>query len=151
MSKPYSLIFTLLIPFLFALGQETDEGSEYGERLKTMFEVSGADKTYQAAIDQMFGMFKQQYDQVPTNTWTQLQDEFSKTSISELTLKLTPVYQTHLSLTDIQEIIEFYQTPVGKKFASKTPFIVQESMQVGQQWGQQIGKKFAQKMKEKGY
>ena len=151
MSKPYVLIFSLLIPLLFAFGQESDTNLEYGERLKTMFEVSGADKTYQAAIDQIFSMFKQQYDQVPTTTWTQLQDEFSKTSIQELTVMLTPVYQAHLSLADIQDIIEFYQTPAGKKFASKTPLIVQESMQVGQQWGQQIGEKFAQRMKEKGY
>ena len=52
---------------------------------------------------------------------------------------------------DLEEFIKFYQTPVGKKFAKNTPFIMQESMQIGQQWGMKIGENFKNKMKEKGY
>jgi hypothetical protein len=50
-----------------------------------------------------------------------------------------------------EKIIEFYQTPVGKKYAEKTPLIMQESMQVGQQWGMKIGQEFQNKLQEQGY
>jgi len=141
----------LLCTVVLVFAQETTTDSTYKEALQSMFELSGSDKTYQAAIDQMFVMFKQQYTNVNVDTWSELQKEFSQTSIADLTQMLTPIYREHLSLEDIQGIIQFYKTPAGMKFAEKTPFIVQESIQVGQQWGMQIGEKFAQRMKEKGY
>ena len=48
-------------------------------------------------------------------------------------------------------MIKFYETPIGKKFAQNTPLIMQESMQVGQQWGAKIFNDFETKMKAKGY
>ncbi|GAB4198018.1 MAG: hypothetical protein Fur004_16070 [Thermoflexibacter sp.] len=68
-----------------------------------------------------------------------------------MTEMLAPVYQKYMNLADLRELIKFYQTPTGKKFAQNTPFIVQESMQVGQEWGRKVGQDFAQKIKEKGY
>ncbi|MEC8831971.1 MAG: DUF2059 domain-containing protein [Bacteroidota bacterium] len=48
-------------------------------------------------------------------------------------------------------MIQFFETPVGKKYAASTPLILQESMQVGQQWGMKIGQDFQRKLQEKGY
>ena len=52
---------------------------------------------------------------------------------------------------DLTKTIEFFETPIGKKYVEKTPFILQESMQVGQQWGAKIAKKIELRLKEKGY
>jgi hypothetical protein len=80
-----------------------------------------------------------------------LEKEFLKTSLDDLVDMLVPVYSKHLTLDDLQKIIDFYQTPAGKKYAEKTPLIMQESMQIGQQWGMKIGQKFQEKLQEKGY
>ena len=72
-------------------------------------------------------------------------------SMSDLVTMLTPVYQKHLTEKDLEEIISFYNTPVGKKLATSTPMITTESMQVGQKWGMEIGQKVVERMKEKGY
>ena len=48
-------------------------------------------------------------------------------------------------------MIEFYQTPLGKKLVSTLPQIMQESMQVGQSWGKEVGDKIYNSLKEKGY
>ena len=71
--------------------------------------------------------------------------------MDELADMLAPVYEKHMTENDLKKIIEFYQTPVGKKYAEKTPLITQESMQVGQQWGMRIGQKVMERLKEKGY
>jgi hypothetical protein len=71
--------------------------------------------------------------------------------MTDLVKMLVPVYKKHLTLADVEGLITFYKSPVGQKFAKKTPMITQESMQIGQQWGMVIGQKFADKMKEKGY
>lgn len=112
--------------------------------------MSGSEATYQAAISQMFVMLRGQ-NNIPENIVADLEQEFLNTSLAELVDMLTPVYEKHFSEADLQEIIKFYDSPIGRKFAEKTPFVMQESMQVGQQWGQKIGEAFQVKLKEKGY
>jgi len=74
-----------------------------------------------------------------------------KASIDELVEMLAPVYKKHLSEDDLDKIIQFYNTPVGKKLAEATPAITQESMQVGQQWGMKVGQIVADKLEKAGY
>lgn len=64
---------------------------------------------------------------------------------------LSLVYYIHLNQDDLNSIIAFYTTPIGKKFAQKTPFITQESMLIGQAWGKKIGEALVKKMTEYGY
>jgi hypothetical protein len=125
--------------------------TDYQKTLRRMFEVSGTQESYKVAITQMFGMLKQQQKNVPEEVWAELQNEFNETSLNDLVEMLTPIYEKHLTQGDLQKVIDFYQSTVGKKFASKTPEIMQESMQVGQQWGMRIGQKFQERLKQKGY
>ncbi len=143
-----TIIALFLITFGLSYGQADNE---YKAKLKNMFEVSGSEETYQTVIKQMISMYKEQFSNVPEETWDDLEKEFLKTSMDDLVDMLVPVYSRHLTLDDIQKIIEFYQTPVGKKYAEKTPLIMQESMQVGQQWGMKIGQEFQNKLQEEGY
>ncbi|WP_299099453.1 DUF2059 domain-containing protein [uncultured Winogradskyella sp.] len=142
-------VFSFLILFsTSAFGQvETD----YAKTLRKMFEVSGTEQTFQTVIKQMFSMFKQQYSAVDAETWEELEAEFSDTSLDDLTAMLVPVYEKYMTEADLKELIKFYESPVGQKFAKSTPLITQESMQIGQQWGMAIGEKFAEKMRERGY
>lgn len=99
----------------------------------------------------MLNMQKQQHPNVSTEIWIELEKEFFKTSMDDLVTMLVPVYKKHMTKTDLVGLIKFYKSPVGKKFAEKTPLITQESIQVGQQWGMKIGQAFQAKMKAKGY
>jgi hypothetical protein len=143
------LTFSLLV--FLSVTSFSQEDKQYTKTLNKMFEVSGTEESYQAAIKQMFTIFKQQYPDVEVEIWTDLEKEFSKTSLNELTKMLVPVYSKYMTLEDLNELIKFYNTPTGKKYAKSTPLIMQESMQVGQQWGMKIGQDFEKKMKDIGY
>ena len=125
--------------------------NDYAKVLTKMFEVSGSEETYKATITQMFGMLKQEYAQVEAKVWNEFEQEFLETSLDDLVEMLIPVYSKHMTQKDLEAIVAFYQTPAGIKFAQKTPLIMQESMQVGQEWGRKIGQEFDKKMKERGY
>jgi len=142
----------VVIPILIiSFGETFGQVDGYKATLKTMLEVAGTETTFKVAIKQMFDMFKQQKTNVPDSIWVEFEKEFSKTSMDDLVEMLSSTYQKHMTEADLMKIIEFYRTPVGRKYAEKMPFIMQESMQVGQQWGRKIGLEFQEKLKEKGY
>jgi hypothetical protein len=62
-----------------------------------------------------------------------------------------PIYDKYYTETDIDQLIEFYKSPVGKKMIEVQPQLTQESMLAGQTWGRQIAEKVMHRMKEKGY
>lgn len=53
--------------------------------------------------------------------------------------QLVPVYNAHLSQAEVKELIAFYTSPIGKKFAAEQPKISREAYEVGVQWGKNLG------------
>ena len=121
----------------------------YTKTLNTMFEVSGAYAQYTVGIEQMMEVMRSAYPGIENASWDALKDEFLNTSSQELVEMLTPVYRKHLTEQDLKDLIAFYQTPAGQKYAAVSPQIMAESMQVGQAWGMSLGEKFAKKLEER--
>lgn len=144
--KKILIIAFLSLTSLFCFGQND---TEYKSALQKLMAISGSEKSYQVAIEQMMATLKQQKSDVPDTFWTEIETEFKKSAMTELLDLLLPVYQKHLTLADVKEITAFYETPSGKKFAEKTPLILNDSMVVGREWGMMIGKRVVDKIKEK--
>jgi uncharacterized protein len=64
---------------------------------------------------------------------------------------IIPNYDKYYTMEEINKMIEFYQTPLGKKVISTMPQIMQESVQAGQSWGKEVGEKVYNSLKEKGH
>ncbi len=45
---------------------------------------------------------------------------------------MIPIYQRHLTKTDLDAVISFYASPVGQKLLKEQPAMMAESMQAGQ-------------------
>jgi uncharacterized protein len=146
--KKTFLIVSILLLSGSAFCQVSDS---YKATVKKMLHATGTEATFAIAIKQIVGMYKQQKTNVPPDVWEEMEKQFAKTSVDELVEMLAPVYHNHFTEDDLKKMLEFYDTPVGKKYAEKTPLIMQESMQVGQQWGMKLAQQFAEKLKEKGY
>lgn len=142
------LISLMLFTSVLAFSQDN---TAYRETLKQMMEVNGSAATYNALISQIVTTFKAQKPEVKEEVWDEFGKAFTKSASEDLFDILLPIYQKHLSLDDLKNIIVFYQSPTGKKLAEKTPLIAQESMQAGQAWGKKIGEEFVKKLAEKGY
>lgn len=145
------IICTLFLALAFNVSSFAQVDNGYKSSLKKLFEVSGTEEAYKAAIKQIIVMFKEQKTEVPAKVWDEFEQEFLNTSLDELVDMLAPVYQKYMTKEDLAQIVEFYNSPVGKKYAKSTPLITQESMEVGQAWGAKIGENFAEKLKKKGY
>jgi len=55
--------------------------------------------------------------------------------IDEMVDAMIPIYQKHLSQSDLDAILTFYASPGGQKLLKETPAIMAEAMQVGGEIG----------------
>ena len=52
---------------------------------------------------------------------------------------IIPLYDKYFTLAEIQQLLDFYETDIGKKTIEVMPQLTQESIIIGQQWGESIG------------
>jgi hypothetical protein len=116
--------------------------------IKTLLEVTGSGKLGVQAVQNMIASYKQNLPSVPEEFWNEFMKEVNT---DVLTSMVIPIYDKYYSLEELNAIIAFYQTPIGKKVISTLPQIMQESMQAGQSWGKEVGEKAFNKLKEQGF
>jgi hypothetical protein len=57
---------------------------------------------------------------------------------AELVRRLIPIYASHFTPSDVQQLITFYKTAVGQKLAASLPVVNAQTAQAGQAWAAQI-------------
>jgi uncharacterized protein len=118
------------------------------EKIKKLMDVTGSGKMGVQVVQSLMPSFQRAHPAVPQQFW----DDFAKAVKPEDLVDLVvPIYDKYYSEEDIDQIIAFYNSPVGKKMISTLPMVMQESMAAGQTWGKQLADKVAQELKEKGY
>ncbi len=143
--KKIALSIVLILSFVGGIQAQV---SSKQEKIKNLLELSGSGKLGAQMANYMVSRFKENYKTVPEEFW----NEFSKEISSEELIKLTiPIYDKYYTEDDIDKLIVFYNSPIGKKLIATMPQVLQESMSVGKSWGEEISKKAIDRLKEKGY
>ena len=128
-----SIVFTF--SFNFSISQEDN----YKGLLTDFIKAQGQFETFNATIDQMTSMMG-----VTLNEDEKV--EFTNDVMSSLIEMLVPVYNKHFTEQDLEDAIELFKTPIGKKISEKSPIIAQESMQASMQWGMELSTKLQKYM-----
>jgi len=118
------------------------------ENIKKLLDITGAGKIGAQIGVTMINNMKTVYKDIPDEFWDEFKKELTTTDWIDMFI---PVYEKFYSDNEVRELIQFYQSPIGKKVISNTPLIMQESMQIGQVWGQKLGEKLVERIKAKGY
>jgi len=92
-----------------------------------MIKLSGATAGITVVIDQVMPM-------IPESKQADFKKEFEAT-LPSLYDKMVPVYQKYYTHEEIKEMLNFYNSPLGKKISSNAGSITSEAMEVGQEWG----------------
>jgi uncharacterized protein len=126
------LLAAILFSFCLSVPAQT---STYLATVKKYLEATGSLEIFKTAIGSIMRSFKKMKSEVPDELWKDMETEFSNTSMDDLVVLLAPVYEKHLKEADLNEVIKFYNSPTGKKLAEKTPAIMTDTGQAGQEWG----------------
>lgn len=144
----YKIIFIigLCLSAYICNAQQTEAEKDI---LKLM-EVNGGAAGYDLVYDQMMAQFKMMKPNVPQLTWDMAKHEVFDKEIAELKKQLVPVYQKNFTPAEVKQLIEFYQSPLGKKLVDGTTKVSKESMQIAQPWGMSLAGKIQGFLAEKG-
>ncbi len=63
---------------------------------------------------------------------------------------LVPVYDSHFSKQQLEQLLAFYESPLGKHLTKVQPEIAVQSSQVGQKWGAELGAAVGQDLQKRG-
>ncbi len=109
--------------------------------------------------EQMGDMFLQQLTQslraarsdIPAQAFDILEEEVQAVLAEEMDSgnfeeMLYPIYHKYYSLEEIQQLLDFYSSPIGRKSVDVMPELTQESSQAGQAWGMALGPKINERI-----
>ncbi len=102
------------------------------ERVRHLMELTGAEQMGFETIDAMIARFSDTFSDVEPDFWTEFRSEIKP---GDLVTLLVPGYQRHYSSEDIEALITFLSSPLGRKFVEKQSAVIADSMEVGEKWG----------------
>lgn len=130
MKKYFGVAFLFLSLVSVSLGEEASDDS-----IRELMNKTGAGDLGVQMMSHLVPALKQMIPDAPEEFW---EDFMKRVDPNDLIDRTIPIYKKHFSEEDIRAVIEFYDTPVGKKFIKAQPMIVQESSVAGQAWGREL-------------
>lgn len=127
------------------------QDSEFEKDVAKLLEVNGSAANYDLAFDQLVVQYKMMKPNVPQEFWEAARRDVFSAEIAELNKKMIPLYQKNFSHEEVKKLIEFYQSPLGKKLTEGTTKIGKESIQIAQTWGMELGGKLNTYLLQKGF
>ncbi|MFC5194172.1 DUF2059 domain-containing protein [Bizionia hallyeonensis] len=123
-------LFSVLALFL-TLSISAQEPSEFKQQTIEFIGLTGATGAFHDAIAQIGAM-------VPEANKAAFTKEANGT-LDKLYSQLADIYMEEFTKDEIEELVAFYKTDLGKKLASKQSVLTQKGMMLGQSWGMEVG------------
>lgn len=126
MKKLLNIFGVALMMMLATVNANAQSGnSAYEKVVAEYMDVTNAKAT-------MVSTMVQSYQQMglPISNLQGMVNELIETIWDKYITAETKILQQYYSLDDLKEIIAFYKTPVGKKFAANSPEVAQKSAQI---------------------
>ncbi len=101
---------------------------------------------------QVAQVLKATQPEVPERALEVVEDEINRMMEQEaptLLNLLVPIYDRQFSAAELQQLITFYETDLGKKTITVMPTIMRESLAAGQDWGRNMAPKLMKRLEER--
>ena len=134
-------IQSILITLLFVPILSAQSPIEYEAKVRKMLELTGAVENFNITVTNMLEVQKETHmGALGKEFFNQMEAEMKEVGIEKLVPMLVPIYEKYLTEEDLDGIILFYESEVGRKLIQKTPSILQDAIDVGEEWGEKIAK-----------
>jgi len=74
----------------------------------------------------------------------------ARADVRQLVDSLAPIYARRFSTAELEQLVAFYESPVGRHIVAEQGAIAQESQGIGARWGTRLGAATAVEMSDEG-
>ncbi|MEW4922404.1 DUF2059 domain-containing protein [Algibacter sp. 2305UL17-15] len=120
----------LAFVLLSAISIQAQDTSEFKTETIEFIQLTGATKAFDEAINQIGAMVSEENKEAYTKE--------AKATLTGLYAKMSELYMAEFTRDEIQELVKFYKTDLGKKLAGKQLSLAQKGMMMGQSWGMEV-------------
>ena len=147
---------SLLILIAFALPLQAQspakgkpgDGSQ-SELARRLVEASGAEAIILKTIELALPGQRAQNPKISPEFWDRFAAK-ARTDVRQLVDSLAPIYARRFSKTELEQLVAFYESPVGRHIVAEQGAIAQESQGIGVRWGTRLGAATAVEMADEG-
>ncbi len=132
-----------------ARAQEVQVEPEKAAAIRQLLRVTEAASLMVTSIETSLPVQKAANPEIPDVFW----EEFAarlRQDIDRFIEILVPLYDRHLTLDEIRQLIAFYESPLGRRLVEIQPTLAAESMLAGQEWGGRLSMEVAEDLRKRG-
>ena len=118
------------------------------EKILKILEITNALQMGQQVHDTIFQQLAPLFPKEATPILLGISDAFKTDMFKDLIVSL---YDKHFTESELDAMFTFYTSKEGKSIINKMPVVMQESMQVGNEFGKIQVRKIIEEMKNKGF
>lgn len=155
----------LLLPISFAKAAEFDfisAEATKSDKIRDLIKISGMEtmisQMIPTAVTQQFALVGSLRKDIPRSL---LRNLANQTTLEMMASKrnfleaLVPVYDRHMTMSEISALLEIYKNPVLVSILKKIPALTHDSREVAKYWGKAVSNKvfrhLSEKLMHKGY
>lgn len=146
------LLGMVALPVTLVAQASAGSGASDPERLKVarrVVQASGAEAIILKSIELTLPAQRAQNPTIPAEFWDRFLAK-AQADVGLLVDSLAPVYAGRFSKSELQQLLAFYESPVGRHVVTEQPAIAQESQQLGLRWGTRVGAAIAVELANEG-
>jgi hypothetical protein len=146
-------IFSAILVFTFVFSvQSVAQTAEFRNAVRDLAEKSGIlSSLTEGGVEAVIDSLKEVYPEVESEYWLKKSGELEKSAKDEVAEYLVVSYAEHFSVEEINALIEFYETPEGRKWASLMPVLVMSHKEAGERWIDSMYSRTITDLTRKGY
>lgn len=133
------LAFVLTANLIYAADSKT-------EKIKKIIEITKMNRSMNEMLDAAFENAKKMYPTVSQKFWTDLKNDVLKNDVKDLNNEYIKIYSRYYSESELDELLKFFNSSIGKKMLDAQPKITGDAMKTSMEWGQKVGKKIQDKI-----
>ncbi len=150
----YKIILKILVILLLTISikaqgaNKATESSSKDENIIKLLNLVRAYDIPESVVNDIINSYKAMLPAVDSTYWQSLRKE---ADIDGAIKKLVPVYDKIFTEKEIKELIEFFETPTGKKWVATFGEANDEVIKIFEKWSGEVFKKLNDKMIRDGY
>ncbi len=113
-----------------------------------LMNLSGAEGVAEQTVQVLAAQIRSAYPLVKEETWTEV---LATLDANEVEASMAAVYTQHFTRKELEELIAFYKSPIGRRLVQLLPTVVQASMAAGAEWNQRKGTEIVEALKARGH